>query len=171
MSFSSFTSAKNGKELYYWRLDAWLKTVGEYNQIRGVYDKLDCYMPPEVQFVFNKYYGGNSRIVVEKYNELSARIERQWGAVMESIKELGLECTEQAVKDFRSMARSTMPESKFRTAIRNKVKRLYEAAVKAREKATEGKTVKEQPTMTLRDLIVWYQTPKPKRSTPKSTSW
>ena len=167
MSFSSSTSAKNGKELYYWRLDAWLKTVGDYNQIRGVYDKLDCWMPPEVQYVFNKYYGGNSRIVVEKYNELSARIERQWGAVMESIKELGLECTEQAVKDFRSMARSTMPESKFRTAIRNKVKRLYEAAVKAREKSTEGKTVKEQPAMTLRDLIVWYQTPKPKRSTPK----
>ena len=124
-------------------------------------------MPPEVQYVFNKYYGGNSRIVVEKYNELSARIERQWGAVMESIKELGLECTEQAVKDFRSMARSTMPESKFRTAIRNKVKRLYEATVKAREKLAEGKTVKEQPIMTLRDLIVWYQTPKPKRSTPK----
>lgn len=167
MSFSNSSSAKNGKELYYWRLDAWLKTVGDYNQIRGVYDKLDCWMPPEVQYVFNKYYGGNSRIVVEKYNELSARIERQWGAVMESIKELGLECTEQAIKDFRSMARSTMPESKFRTAIRNKVKRLYEAAVKAREKLAEGKTVKEQPTMTLRDLIVWYQTPKPKRSTPK----
>ena len=160
MSFSSFTSAKNGKELYYWRLDAWLKTVGDYNQIRGVYDKLDCYMPPEVQFVFSKYYGSNSRIVVEKYNELSARIERQWGAVMESIRELGIDCTEQDIKDFRSMARSTMPESKFRTAIRNKVKRLYEAAVKAREKALEGKKVKEQPVMTLRDLIVWYQTPK-----------
>ena len=164
VSFSTFTNAKNGKELYYWRLDAWLKTVGEFNQIRGVYDKLDCWMPPEVQYVFNKYYSGNPRIVTEKYSELSARIERQWGAVMESIKELNLACTDQDIRDFRSMARSTQPESKFRGQIREKVKRLHDAAVKARENAAAGKKVKEQPIMTLRDLIVWFQTP---RKSPK----
>lgn len=158
MSFSSSTSARSAKELYYWRLDAWLTTVGDYNQVRGVYDKLDTWMPPQVEKVFNNYYHADPRSVTRKYNELSARIERQWEAVMESIRELGLECTEQDIREFRSLARSTNPESKFRAKIRNKVKGLYDNAAKTLQAATEGKTKKEQPIMTLRDLINWYRT-------------
>ena len=161
MSISTYSRGMSGEELFYWRLDAWLTTVGDYNQVRGIFDKLDTWMPPEVENVFIRYYRGNPRIVADKYYELGARIERQWGAVMESISELGLACTDQDVKDFRSLARSTSPESKFRAKIREKVKRLYTNAVKARQAAAEGKPAKTQAIMTLRDLISWYQTPRP----------
>ncbi len=156
VSFSTNTSALSAKELYYWRIDVWLTTVGDYNQVRGVFDKLDCWMPPAVQSVFQKYYYSNPRLVKEKYYELDARIHRQWEAIMESVKELGLACTEADVREFRSLARSTLPENKFRTKVRGKVKRLFDNAVKARGNEEASK---EAP-MTLRELITWYQTPR-----------
>lgn len=158
VSFSTNKNALSAKELYYWRIDAWLATVGEYNQTRGIFDKLDCWMPPEVQKVFQKYYHANPRLVKEKYYELDARILRQWKAIMESIRELGLACTEADVREFRSLARSTLPENKFRTKVRGKVKRLFETAVKARE--SEDADLSKEPPMTLRELISWYQTPR-----------
>ena len=163
MSFSTYSKPKSGKELYYWRLDAWLETIGEFNQIRGVYDKLDCWMPPEVYQVFRRYFDCNADRVRDKYYELDARITREWGAIIESLKELKLQYTNRDIEDFRSLARSTQPESKFRAQVRGKVKRLYDNAVKVRTSATTGKKTKEQPTMTLRDLIDWFQTPRPHR--------
>ncbi len=157
MPFSSYSSAMTGKELYYWRIDAFLKTVGELNQVRGVYDKLDeDFMPPEVRFVFDKYFRNNPRIVREKYNELTARIERQWGAIIESLKELGLSYNLEDAQEFRSMARSTTVETDFREKVRKKVERLYNNAVAIRN-GTASKRIKDLPAQSLRDLITWYR--------------
>ena len=93
-AIENFGAPLSAVELYYWRLMSFFDAVGKFNQVRGIYDKLDEWMPPEVATVFQKSYGGNRRIVEEKYFERKGRIERTWGAVLESCNELGMTYTE-----------------------------------------------------------------------------
>ena len=161
-AIENFGAPLSAVELYYWRLMSFFDAVGKFNHVRGIYDKLDEWMPPEVATVFQKSYGGNRRIVEEKYFERKGRIERTWGAVLESCNELGMTYTEQDVREFRPLARSTNPETQFRTRMRGKVERLHKAAGKERENRAAGKKPKAIYPQTLRDLIAWYQTPKKK---------
>lgn len=152
----------SGVELYYRRIHDLFDAMGKFNEVRGIYDKLDEWMPPSVAAVYHKTYHDNRRIVEEKYAERKGRIERIWGYVLESCNELGIKYTEQDIREFRALARSTDKETKFRTKVGGLVNRKYAAAGKERENRLAGKTPKPIHVMSLREIITWYQTPRKK---------
>lgn len=158
MSTRTFKGARSGLGLYYLRICNFLTTIGEYNQVCGVYDKLDTFMPKEVEYVFNRYYSRSRKKVIAKHDELLSRYERQWTEIMRSCKELGIPVVDEDVREFRLLAQGSQSETKFREKIRGKVGRLYENA----EQYYAGETEKLNGRMSLRDLITWFQG-RPKR--------
>lgn len=153
----------DGAGLYYSRLIAFFDAIAKFNEIRGIYDKLDQWMPPSVKTVFERSYSGKRDVVIEKYNERKGRIERTWGYVIETMDELNIRYTDEDARNFRSLARSTQGETSFRTKMRGRVKRLHDAVNKEKVRRDNGEQPKPIKIETLADLLAWYRTPRGKK--------
>ena len=153
----------DGAGLYYGRLIAFFDAIAEYNETRGIYDKLDQWMPPAVRTVFERSYSGKRDVVIEKYNERKGRIERTWGYVVETMDELKISYTDEDLRNFRALARGTQGETAFRTKMRGRVKRLHDNVNKENVRRDNGEQPKPIKIETLADLLAWYRIPRGKK--------
>ena len=169
--------------LYYDRVIAFFDAIGTFNEVQPLFELLRNgeWMPPEVRDVFYRLYGNNPESVRDAYDKADADIELRWNKITESLDELGLPQPEEALREFRSMARARTNESDFRKSLRAHVasckrqcekeiawRKAYfeEMAKRASGVSTSKKRIREPKPLyveTPRKLIAWYQA-KPERA-------
>lgn len=166
---STSREALNGADIYYGRILDFFDAVGNYNQTRGIKDKLDQltngqWVPPDVRKAYDKYYGSRQK-VLDAFDKYDGQCTRLLGYIGEALKVLHIEYTEDDLKHFEMLARGTLAEASFRTKVRGRVKRLRDNVGKEMMRRLDGEPPKPIKIETPAELITWYQTPRGKKKT------
>lgn len=153
-----FTTAWSAADLYYARLSELLTAIGDSNQVKGVYDKLDViqegrYVRDEVMNVFNHYFGGDITVVQDKYDEYVGRIDRCRSNVKQALEVLKISCTDDELDQFIMLAYGTRTETTFR----GKAQGYINTQRRHLGEQVRSKNPKSVEVLTPADMVAKYQ--------------